>query len=273
VAEREVTDFIASPALVLEIKRLHGIAVRENDQMSRIAWRAILSFSQSPLVKKKFKEHALKLVQDNPRQVGFFLALQDLKLRGFDDQIAAAVDSDNDTLIAEAKRTREMLASLSVGGGKMVAETDVAEVTKSAMIGSGDVVNGQALFSRQGCIACHALDQEAVQKGPYLGDAGGKFTRDYLIDSILDPNKVVAQGFQTELIAMKDGTVQMGFVTREEDGVIEIRNIAGVATEVKEADVAKRDHQSTSMMPSGLAGSLSISEFVDLIEYLGSLKK
>ncbi|MGB6223262.1 DUF7133 domain-containing protein [Haloferula sp.] len=273
VAEREIADFISSPALVLELEGLHEIALKENAQMSRIAWRTLLSFSQSPLVKVGFKEQALKMVKNDPRQVGFFLALQDLKLRGFDEQIEAAIDSDNDTLIEEATRTREMLAALSVAGGKMVADLSPEEVMKAAMEASGDVARGQVLFSQQGCIACHAVDQDAVQKGPYLGSAGGKFTRDYLIESILDPNKVVAQGFQTELITLKDGSVQMGFVTREEDGVIEIRNIAGVATELKASEVVKRDHQSTSMMPPGLAASLSLGEFVDLIDYMGSLKK
>ena len=273
VAEREVMDYISSPSLITEVKGLHEVAKREDGQMSRIAWRALLSISQSPLTKRKYKGQAVKMVENNPRQVGFFLALQDLKLKGFDKQIAAAIESDNDTLIEEAKRTREMLASLAAAGGKMVAELTPDEVMKTAMQGLGEVANGQALFSRQGCIACHAVDQDAEQKGPYLGSAGGKFTRDYLIESILDPNKVVAQGFQTELITMKDGSVQMGFVTREEDGMIEIRNIAGVATKVKAAEVAKRDHQSTSMMPPGLAGTLSLGEFVDLIEYLGSMKK
>jgi len=271
-AEREVTDFISSPALILKIKDLHKLAVREDDQMSRIAWRALLSFSQSPLAKEAYREKALKLVKDNPRQVGFFLALQDLKLMGFDEQITAAIESDNDTLIAEAKRTREMLAALSAGGGKMVAELDPAVVMKAAMEGKGDGANGAALFNRQGCIACHAVDQKAVQKGPYLGSAGSGFTRDYLIQSILDPNAVVAQGFQTELLTLKDGSVQMGFVTLDEDGVLEIRNIAGVATEVKIADIAKRDHQSTSMMPPGLASNLTMGEFIDLVEYLVSLK-
>ncbi|MFC7338822.1 heme-binding domain-containing protein [Haloferula chungangensis] len=272
VAEREVTDFISSPALILEIKTLHQVAVKEDDQMSRIAWRALLSFSQSPLAKEMFREQALKLVKNNPRQVGFFLALQDLKLTGFDEQIAAAIDSDNDTLIQEAKRTKEMLASTAASGGKIVAELDAAEVMKAAMEGKGDVANGATLFNRQGCIACHAIDQAAVQKGPYLGSAGSGFTRDYLIESILDPNAVVAQGFQTELLTLKDGSVKMGFVTRDEDGVLEIRDIAGIATEVKIADIAKRDHQSTSMMPPGLASNLTLGEFVDLVEYLASLK-
>ena len=126
---------------------------------------------------------------------------------------------------------------------------------------------------QQGCIACHAVDQAAVQKGPYLGSAGSKFTRDYLIQSILDPNAVVAQGFQTELVTLNDGTAHMGFVTREEDGIVDLRDIAGAVKQLKESDIKKRDHQATSMMPPGLALGLTVEQFVDLIDYLGSLKE
>ena len=122
-------------------------------------------------------------------------------------------------------------------------------------------------------MACHAVDPDAVQKGPYLGSAGSKFTRDYLIESILDPAAVVSQGFQTVLITTKDGGSHMGFVTREEDGTVELRNIAGIVTELKSGDIVTREEQALSMMPAGLAGPLSMDEFLAMIEYLVSLKE
>jgi putative heme-binding domain-containing protein len=137
----------------------------------------------------------------------------------------------------------------------------------------GDVANGAKLYTSQGCIACHSVDPAAAQKGPYLGAAGAKFQRDYLIQSILDPGKVVAQGFQTSIFAMKDGSMRMGFVTSEQDGVITVRDISGTATEFKRADVKEEQHPGTSMMPAGLAAGLTTQEFTDLVEYLVSLKQ
>ena len=71
---------------------------------------------------------------------------------------------------------------------------------------------------------------------------------------------------------MKDKTAHMGFVTREEDGVIDIRNIAGIVTQLREGMIAKRDHQPQSMMPAGLASMLTVDEFNHLISYLVSMK-
>jgi putative heme-binding domain-containing protein len=116
------------------------------------------------------------------------------------------------------------------------------------------------------------VDLAAEQKGPYLGASGAKFPREYLIDSILDPNKVVAQGFQTVVIQMKDDSEQMGFVTGEADGVITLRNIAGQVSKIKRADVRNQRHQPQSMMPAGLAAGLTVEEFTALIEYMVTLK-
>ena len=192
---------------------------------------------------------------------------------GFDEQIENAINSDNDTLIELARRTKKIIAEAKASAGKKVAELKVEELSKIAMAAKGDAVIGEKLYIRQGCISCHTVDQKAVQKGPYLGSAGSKFTKDYLIQSILDPNAVVAQGFQTELVTMKDKSVHLGFVTREEDGVVDIRNIAGIVTQLKGGEIVKRDHQDNSMMPAGLAGALTVDEFNHLIAYLSSMRE
>ncbi|MCB1132780.1 MAG: hypothetical protein KDN05_16775, partial [Verrucomicrobiae bacterium] len=74
------------------------------------------------------------------------------------------------------------------------------------------------------------------------------------------------------LLTMKDGTAHMGFITGESDGTVEVRNIAGQVTKVKRGDVAAETHMEQSMMPPGLASSLSVADFTSLIEYLCSLK-
>lgn len=271
-ALREVAELVNNPIIAYAVSKLRGIAAKGSDQESRIAWQGILTTAKSPLAKPNFKEEAIKMAADNPREPGFFLALADLRLSGYDQQIENAIQSDNDVLIAVAKKAKEALAGQEVGKGKLVVELPAAEVMATAMKEKGDVARGKELFTAQGCMACHALDQKAVQKGPYLGDAGGKFTRDYLIESILDPNAVVSQGFQTEVFTMKDGKVLLGFVTSEEGGKIELRDIAGVATELKEADIAERKGQPTSMMPAGLAAGLAVEDFTSLVEFLVSMK-
>ena len=270
---RELNDFVNQPALVLSTAKLREIGAKGSPSESRVAWTSLLTFTQSPLIKENQKTPILAMIRKNPREEGLFMALADLLLPGFDKQIENAIDSDNDTLIEVAKHAKKVIAAAKASAGKKLIELTSKEVTKLAMTATGNPTLGEKLYTRQGCIACHAIDQKAVQKGPYLGSSGSKFTKDYLIESILDPNAVVAQGFQTELITMKDKSVHMGFVTREEDGVVDVRNIAGIVSQLKAGDIAKRDHQSQSMMPAGLAATLTVDEFNDLIAFLSSMKE
>ena len=270
-ANQHLNDFINAPDRGKQVGPLRDIAAKQGNAASRIAWKALLTVLNSPLAQDEVKRQIRAEVDKTPREVGFFLAIADLKLSGFDSQIEAGLHWDNAELIQAAKAAK---AAVSGGGsgGKKVAELALTDVAKAAMEGKGDAAAGSRLYVSQGCIACHAIDPKAEQKGPYLGAAGAKFTRDYLIDSILEPNKVVAQGFQTSMLKMKDGTTKMGFVTAEADGVIELRDIAGQVSKVKRAEVAEETHLPNSMMPTGLAAGLTVEEFTSLIEYLVSLK-
>ncbi|MFD0893419.1 c-type cytochrome [Luteolibacter ambystomatis] len=266
-------DFVNESQRGMEVPKLRELGAKQSDAASRIAWKALLTVLNSPLAKANAKEQVKKFINENPREVGFFLAIKDLKLSGFDKQIDAGIHSDNELTIAAAKAAKEAGASSAAqGGGKKIAELKHDDVVKAAMTGKGDVATGKRLFTSQGCIACHSTDPNAEQKGPYLGAAGAKFTRDYLIDSVLEPSKVVAQGFQTTMFQMKDGTAKVGFVTAEADGVIEMRDIAGQIAKIKRDDVKDEQHMKDSMMPPGLAAGLTMEEFTALIEYLASLK-
>ncbi len=266
-----VNDFVNSPERGKQIPALRKIAAKQGNAASRIAWMAMLTVLNSPLADSKAKQQVQSEVQKNPREVGFFQAIEELKLKGFDPQIEAGMQWDNSELVNAAKAAKAAVAG-AMHSGKKVADLPISNVVKAAMTGKGSVSDGARFFTSQGCIACHAIDPKAEQKGPYLGAAGAKFSRDYLIESVLDPNKVVAQGFQTSLIKLKDGSAKIGFVTSEADGVIELRDIAGQVSQIKRADVAEETHLPNSMMPPGLAAGLTLEDFTSLIEYLVSLK-
>ena len=271
-AQRAIDDFVNDGARGTEVKKLRAFAAKADDATARLLWRALLTVVNSPLTKEPQKKQVREEVARNPREIGFFLALADLRLEGFDAQINAALKWDSPALVRAAQAARDAVASRKASAGKKVAELPAAAVTATALKGKGDVALGKRLYTQQGCIACHSVDASAEQKGPYLGAAGAKFSRDYLIESILDPNKVVAQGFQTVVFTLKDGSTHMGFVTGEADGVVSLRNIAGQSSTLRRADVKAENRLPQSMMPAGLGAGLTVEEFTALIEYLVSLR-
>jgi putative heme-binding domain-containing protein len=271
-AGQALADFVNDGQRAKEVGKLRALANDAEDGASRILWKALLTVLNSPLTKDGPKKQVAAAIDKNPRDIGFFLAVADMKLAGFDKAIDAALGGDNTLLINAAKAAREAGKEAAERAGKKIGALSIAEATAAGMKTGRSAALGQKLFTQQGCVACHSIDLSAEQKGPYLGAAGAKFQRDYLVESVLQPSKVVAQGFQTFSFEMKDGSLQMGFVTGEADGVISMRNIAGQAFTLKREDVRKENHLPQSMMPEGLAAGLTADEFAALIDYMVSLK-
>lgn len=153
-----------------------------------------------------------------------------------------------------------------------VGKTSIEDVMLAIAKIKGDPKKGKAIFSQQGCYACHSVSRSEPMKGPFMGQVGSIMNREQIAESILKPNASISQGFATVLITTKDKKSHMGFVTKETADQVELRNIAGEVTTLKKSDVASRKVMETSMMPAGLANSLSIEEFASLVAFLESQK-
>ena len=137
----------------------------------------------------------------------------------------------------------------------------------------GDPAVGKALFTRQGCVACHSMRTSETMKGPFMGQIGSIMTREQIAESILKPNASISQGFATVHITTRDGKNHVGFVSQESASQLVIRNITGQAFTLNTEDIATRKELDTSMMPPGLANALSYEEFASLVTFLSQQKK
>lgn len=153
-----------------------------------------------------------------------------------------------------------------------VGESSLEEILLAVQKIKGDPEEGAAIYLRQGCGACHSIEAGEVMKGPFMGQIGSIMNRNQIVESIIDPNASISQGFATVQIQTKGGDTHVGFVTEELVDKITIRNITGVATEIKTADITERKRLDNSMMPAGLANSLSFEELASLVAYLESKK-
>jgi putative heme-binding domain-containing protein len=138
---------------------------------------------------------------------------------------------------------------------------------------NGDPSRGKALFMSQGCVACHSLAKGEPLKGPFMGQIGSIMNREQIAESILKPDASISQGFATVMITAKGNKSYTGFVTAETADRITMRDIAGQVTTIRTADILSRKELEHSMMPPGLANSLSYEEFASLITFLSQQKK
>ena len=107
-------------------------------------------------------------------------------------------------------------------------------------------------------------------KGPHLGGIATRYSNAELIESIVRPAAKVAQGFATNAFETKDGRVLTGFVIREGNTDVVVRDIAGVETTLEKNIITNRRVLEGSVMPPGLVDTLTIQELASLLAFLGS---
>jgi putative membrane-bound dehydrogenase-like protein len=144
-------------------------------------------------------------------------------------------------------------------------------VAQQATAITGDVEKGKLLFRQQSCINCHTFANGQQPRGPHLVDIGKRYKRAELIESLLQPSRRIAQGFDTWAFAMEDGRVYSGFVVLESAETVTLRDATGVAHELLQDQIEERVRQELSAMPLGIVGNLTPEQLADLLAWLESL--
>jgi putative heme-binding domain-containing protein len=132
---------------------------------------------------------------------------------------------------------------------------------------AGDAKKGQELFNTRGCTVCHSAKEGDPGGGaPSLAGAGTRFSVQYIVESVITPNKVVAPLFRWTLAKLQNGEVVTGLITSETGSEVEFLLPAGIHRTVKKADLVSRELQDRSPMPEGLIQNPE--ELRDLVAFL-----
>jgi putative heme-binding domain-containing protein len=138
----------------------------------------------------------------------------------------------------------------------------------------GNAERGEVIFRRRElqCLACHGIAGAGGQVGPDLTSIGASAQVDYLVDSILLPNKAIKEGFNALRIVTVEDKVFLGIKVREANGVLVLRTAEDKELTIPVKDIAERT-DAKSLMPEGLTDTLTKEEFADLIRFLVELGK
>lgn len=179
--------------------------------------------------------------------------------------------------IAALGRSDETLvAGLSKFAG---VETDPPPPTPSEMAAltaqvtaAGDPARGEQIFRRAeiNCTKCHAIAGAGGGVGPDLSALGLSSPVDYIVNSILIPDQAIKEEYQTRVISTDDGRVLQGIVVEEDHRRVVLKDATGDLRVVPAATI-EESKRGGSLMPRGLVGTLTRSEFVDLVRFLAEL--
>ncbi len=130
---------------------------------------------------------------------------------------------------------------------------------------------GQRAFKASRCISCHRFDGEGGSTGPDLTNTAGRFSQKDLLESIIDPSKVISDQYKASIIETKSGKVITGRILTEVDGKLTV--LTDPVDHTKIVEIAKSDIEEmipspVSLMPKELLKPLNKDEVLDLLAYL-----
>ena len=119
------------------------------------------------------------------------------------------------------------------------------------------------------CGTCHQLFGEGIALGPDL-TGSNRADLAYVLENALAPSAVVAKEYLLNIFTLKDGSTLSGMVKAETPEFITLSMPGGTETDVKKADIEKRQEMTQSLMPAGLFEALPLEQVADLVKYLAS---
>ena len=171
-----------------------------------------------------------------------------------------------------------LTATLTAAGSLSEQKREMTPAEMVAMVDDirkvGDPARGEAIFRRKElqCTNCHGIGGVGGAVGPDMTSIGASAQLDYLVESILLPNKAVKEGYNAYTINKTDGKIVSGIKVRETADLLVLRDAEDKEISIPVRDIDER-RNSRSLMPDGLADSLTRSEFIDLVRFMSELGK
>jgi quinoprotein glucose dehydrogenase len=145
-----------------------------------------------------------------------------------------------------------------------------------ACLEGGDAERGQRLFferSQLSCVRCHKIGETGGAVGPELTKiaADKEKQRQYLLESVVVPNKTIAKNFESVVILDIDGRTHTGILKQDDSRGVTLMTAEGQLVTIPADEIDARKPGKSSM-PEDLTKDLTKFELRDLVEYLSTLK-
>jgi putative heme-binding domain-containing protein len=132
--------------------------------------------------------------------------------------------------------------------------------------------NGKAAFNDGQCILCHRMGNRGGSVGPELTAASSKYSRREILESMIDPSKVISDQYQNYTVTRKNGEAETGRIVDENDARIVVRPnpLGSERVDIPKSDIAKREPSKISPMPAALLDQFTKEDVLDLLAYIDS---
>ncbi|MFO0844888.1 MAG: c-type cytochrome [Gemmataceae bacterium] len=148
---------------------------------------------------------------------------------------------------------------------------EAVALVEAGLKGKRDFDRGRRLFAEAKCFACHRFDGEGGSVGPDLTGAAGRFSVRDLVESVIDPSKVISDQYAAVKIQTSDGKVVEGRIVNLHGDTYHVMTDMldpNKLANVNRQRVEAMETSKVSMMPTGLFDTLKEDEMADLTAFL-----
>jgi putative heme-binding domain-containing protein len=139
----------------------------------------------------------------------------------------------------------------------------------------GDVARGEhVVFNTAGveCKNCHRIGKNGHDVGPDLTTIGQKNNRAQLLESILEPSKLIDPKYVTYLVETVDGRLLTGLLVKKDGQEVVLKDARNKVIRISSGQIEHLVPQRLSLMPELLLRDMTAQQVADLLAYLSSLK-
>lgn len=156
------------------------------------------------------------------------------------------------------------------GPGKNWEMADALPLVKNEL-NNRDFDRGKAMFAATLCSSCHGMRGEGGSVGPDLTQLGNRFSPRDILESIIEPSKVISDQYASTVFYLKDGSSVIGRLINENKDKYYISQnpfAPQILREISKEGVSRTGVSDVSIMPPGLINRLNEEEIKDLMAYL-----
>ena len=131
---------------------------------------------------------------------------------------------------------------------------------------------GKEVFESAQCVQCHKFGNDGGSVGAELTAVASRFARKDILESIIDPSKVISEQYANTMLLLTSGKIVDGRVLEENAQrlVIQPNPLQPEKVEIRKSDIEKRAISKVSPMPAKLVDTFTKEEILDLLAYLES---
>ena len=200
--------YLEAPSAAAKTMALLESAPTQEEQIDYARALRVLKTGWTPELRKAYFEWFVKAA-GYKGGASFALFVQNIK----NDAVATLTDDEKAALQAICSKPRPRTTTVVVAPPRPVVKEWKLErcyALRRAGLKDRNFDRGRQMFAAANCFACHRFDNEGGAVGPDLSMLAGRFSVRDVLESIVDPSKVISDQYAAVTVVTTDGRIITG---------------------------------------------------------------